>query len=114
MVHQIEGGNMLHEREQHAKMDAEDAQRLSEEIDTAQGPGPVLDQDKPDPMPLFQENERAGGYPQGAVDPAEFAALGERTGDELDRIEPVGGADDLGVAGRAARQRPDFPDPRDE
>ena len=88
-------------------MDAEDAERLSQAIDTAQGPGPVLDQDEAAPMPLFDENERAGGEPRSVIDPAEFAALGNRTGDELDHIRPVGGADEPGVAGRAAEVRPD-------
>lgn len=87
-------------------MDAEDAQRLQEAIDTAQGPGPVLDQDTPDPMPLFNENERGRGEPQGAIDPAEFAELGQRGGEELDHVQPLGDGDDLGVAGRAAQSRP--------
>ncbi len=92
-------------------MDAEDGQRLSKQIDTTQGPGPVLDQDIPAIMPLFDENERAGRQVNGAIDPAEFAELGERTGDELDQIEPVGAGDDLGVAGRAAQVRPDDANP---
>ncbi len=88
-------------------MDAEDGQRLSKQIDTTQGPGPVLDQDRPAIMPLFDENERAGRHLNSAIDPAEFAELGERTGDELDQIDPVGTGDDLGVAGRAAQVRPE-------
>jgi len=88
-------------------MDAEDGQRLSKQIDTTQGPGPVLDQDTPAIMPLFDENERAGRHLNSAIDPAEFAELGERTGDELDQIEPVGTGADLGVAGRAAQVRPE-------
>ena len=88
-------------------MDAEDGQRLSKQIDTTQGPGPVLDQDTPAIMPLFDENERAGRHLNSAIDPAEFAELGERAGDELDQIEPVGTGDDLGVAGRAAQVRPE-------
>lgn len=92
-------------------MDAEDGQRLSKQIDTTQGPGPVLDQDTPAIMPLFDENDRTGRHLNSAIDPAEFAELGERTGDELDQIEPVGTGDDLGVAGRAAQVRPDNIDP---
>ena len=88
-------------------IDAEDGQRLSKQIDTTQGPGPVLDQDTPAIMPLFDENERAGRHLNSAIDPAEFAELGERTGDELDQIDPVGTGDDLGVAGRAAQVRPE-------
>ena len=87
-------------------MDAEDAQRLSESIDTAQGPGPVLDQDTPGPMPLFDENERAGRSVESAIDPAEFAELGQRSGEELDQVRPIS-HDELGVAGRAAQVRPD-------
>ncbi len=83
------------------QMDAEDAERLQQRIDTAQGPGPVLDQDEPAPMPLFAENERAGGEPAGAIDPAEFAELSGRSGEELDRIRPIDGGDAPGVAGRA-------------
>ncbi len=91
----------------HDHMDAEDAERLSQAIDTAQGPGPVLDQNDPAPMPLFDENERAGGAARSVIDPAEFAALSERTGDELDHIRPIAEGDEPGVAGRAAEVRPD-------
>ncbi len=86
-------------------MDAEDAERLSQSIDTAQGPGPVLEQDVPEPMPLFHENERAGHHEvQSAIDPAEFAELGQRAGEELGHVRPIGEGDDLGVAGRAAQR----------
>jgi hypothetical protein len=88
-------------------MDAEDAERLQQQIDTTQGPGPVLDQNTPEAMPLFEENERSGGAPHGAIDPAEFAELGDRAGEELDQVRPIGEGDDLGVAGRAAQSRPD-------
>lgn len=98
---------MPEERSSTEHADAEEAQHLSEQIDTASGPGPVLDQDDPAPMPLFNENERAGREVHSVIDPAEFAELGERVGDELDQVSPVGGADDLGVAGRAAQVRPD-------
>ena len=98
---------MHEERPSIKHTDAEESQRLSEQIDTASGPGPVLDQDGPAPMPLFNENERAGREVHSVVDPAEFAELSERTGDELDQVSPVGGPDDLGVAGRAAQVRPD-------
>ena len=84
-------------------MDAEDAERLQQSIDMAQGPGPVLDQNAPEPMPLFEENERAGQVVQSAVDPAEFAELNPRSGEELDQVRPIGDTDDLGVAGRAAQ-----------
>lgn len=85
-------------------MDAEDAERLSQSIDTAQGPGPVLEQDAPEPMPLFHENERAGHHEvQSAIDPVEFVELGQRAGEELDQVRPIGERDDLGVAGRAAQ-----------
>ena len=85
-------------------MDAEDAERLSQSIDTAQGPGPVLEQDTPAPMPLFHENERADHHEiQSAIDPAEFVELGQRAGEELDQVRPIGEGDDLGVAGRAAQ-----------
>ena len=79
------------------QVDAEVAQRVQESIDTAQGPGPVLDQDRPDRMPLFEENERAGANVESAIDPAEFAELGQHTGDELDQIEPID-ENELGVA----------------
>ena len=93
-------------------MDAEEAQRLSEAIDTASGPGPVLDQDRPAIMPLFHENERAGREVQSAIDPAEFAELSERSGEELDRVRPVSAGDEPGVAARAAEVHPDAdPDP---
>lgn len=88
-----------------SSMDAEDAQRLSEAIDTASGPGPVLDQNTPTPMPLFNENERSGREVQSVIDPAEFAELGQRTGDELDQAHPIEGPDQPGVAGRAADMR---------
>ncbi len=87
------------------QVDAEAAQRIQETIDTAQGPGPVLDQDRPDRMPLFEENERASGDVQSAVDPAEFAELGQHTGDQLDQIRSMDESD-VGVAGRAAEVRP--------
>lgn len=83
-------------------MDAEDAERLSQSIDTAQGPGPVLDQNAPEPMPLFNENERAGREVHSVIDPAEFVELGQRAGEELDQVRPIGEGDELGVAGRAA------------
>ena len=89
-------------------MDAEDAERLSQQIDTAQGPGPVLEQDVPEPMPLFNENERAGRdvTASSAIDPAEFAELSQRSGEELDHVRPIGDSDELGVAGRAAQPSP--------
>ena len=98
---------MLDEQPNPERVDAEEAQHLSEQIDTASGPGPVLDLNDPAPMPLFNENERAGREVHSVIDPAEFAELGERVGDELDQVSAVGGADDLGVAGRAAQVRPD-------
>lgn len=92
-------------------MDAEDAERLSQAIDTAQGPGPVLEQDAPEPMPLFSENERADREPvASAIDPAEFAELSQRSGEELDQVRPIGDSDELGVAGRAAQSRPEVGD----
>jgi hypothetical protein len=93
-----------HNRPQH--LDAELAQRREQAIDTAQGPGPVLDQDKPEPMPVFEENDRTKGNAQSVIDPAEFAELGQRSGEELDHIRPIDEGDDLGVAGRAAQVRP--------
>lgn len=84
-------------------MDPEDVQRLSEAIDAASGPGPVLDQDAPAPMPLFDENERAGRDVQGVIDPAEFTELSARSGEELDQIRPISDGDEEGVAGRAAQ-----------
>ncbi len=92
-------------------MDAEDGQRLSKQIDTTQGPGPVLDQDTPAIMPLFYENERAGRQVDRAINPAEFVEFSERVGDQLDHIEPVASGDELGVAGRAAQVRPEDTDP---
>lgn len=92
-------------------MDAEDAERLSQSIDTAQGPGPVLEQDTPEPMPLFNENERAGRDVQSVIDPAEFAELGQRSGEELNGVRPIGSGDAPGVAGRA--QQPDLDVERD-
>lgn len=87
----------------HARRDAEELQREQEQIDTAQGPGPVLDQDRPAAMPLFGENDRAARDVPSAVDPAEFAELGQRSGEELDHVRPVSEGDELGVAGRAAQ-----------
>jgi hypothetical protein len=96
--------------ERRPRVDAEEGQRLSEEIDTASGPGPVLDQDEPDIMPLFSENERANPDTQSVIDPAEFAQLGNPSGEELDGIQPIGDTDELGVAGRAAQVRPETDD----
>jgi hypothetical protein len=87
------------------QVDAELAQQVQEQIDTAQGPGPVLDQNAPDPMPLFEEGDRAGGDVQSAIDPAEFAELSQHTGDQLDQIQSLD-EQDVGVAGRAAKIRP--------
>ncbi len=87
--------------------DAELAQQREQAIDTAQGPGPALDQDQPEPMPLFGENERAEGDVRSAIDPQEFAELGQRSGEELDQVRPIGEGDEPGVAGRAAEIRPD-------
>lgn len=84
-------------------LDAEDAQRREQSIDLAQGPGPVLDQDAPEPMPLFEGDDRLQHQVQSAIDPAEFAELSQRTGEELDHVRPIGEGDDLGVAGRAAQ-----------
>ncbi len=89
-------------------MDAEEAQRRSEEIDTASGPGPVLDQEVPAPMPLFNENERAGRDIHSVVDPAEFTELDNRSGEELDHIHTIEAGDAPGVAGRAAKVRPEI------
>jgi hypothetical protein len=99
---------MADEQTPREQMDAEDAQRLSEAIDTTSGPGPFLEQDTPAPMPLFNENERAGREVHSAIDPAEFAELAGRSGEELDRVHPIEGTDKLGVAGRAAKVRPDI------
>ena len=84
-------------------LDAEDAQRREQSIDLAQGPGPVLDQDAPEPMPLFEGDDRLQREVQSAIDPAEFAELSQRSGEELDHVRPIGEGDDLGVAGRAAQ-----------
>ena len=92
------------------RVDAEEAQRLSADIDADTFPGPVLDQNAPAPMPLFNEHERAGREIHSAIDPAEFAALDDRTGDELDRVEPMADADAPGIAARAAEVRPDIYD----
>ena len=99
---------MAEEHTPQRPMDAEDAQRLSEAIDTASGPGPFLEQDAPAPMPLFNENERAGREVHSVIDPGEFAELGERSGEELDGVHSIEGQDKLGVAGRAAKSRPDI------
>jgi hypothetical protein len=99
---------MAEEQTPQGRMDAEEAQRLSEAIDTASGPGPVLDQDAPAPMPLFNQNERTGRDIHSVIDPAEFAELGERSGEELDGVHSIEGRDKLGVAGRAAKSRPDI------
>lgn len=98
---------MSEQHNQSEHMDAEEAQRYQQSIDRAQGPGPVLDQDTPAPMPIFSENERAQGEPHSAIDPAEFAELGQRSGEELDRVRPIGDGDEPGVAGRAAQQTDD-------
>lgn len=87
------------------QMDAELAQQLQQQIDTAQGPGPVLDQNTPDAMPLFEEGDRASGEVQSVIDPAEFAELGQHTGEDLDQIRSLD-LDEPGVAGRAAEVRP--------
>lgn len=81
---------MTERRNQAEHMDAEDAERLSQAIDTTQGPGPVLDQDAPAPMPLFDENERATRDVASVIDPAEFAELSRRGGEELDHVRPIG------------------------
>lgn len=100
----------MSERPQPEHMDAEDAQRYQQSIDTAQGPGPVLDQDAPAPMPLFDESRPAEQPVDSAIDPAEFAELGQRSGEELDQVRPIGEGDQPGVAGRAAEVRPERPD----
>ncbi len=87
------------------QMDAELAQKLQEQIDTAQGPGPVLDQNTPDPVPLFAEGDRTGDEVQSVIDPAEFVELSQHTGDQLDHIQSMD-EQDVGVAGRAAEIRP--------
>jgi hypothetical protein len=97
---------MANRQNQPQHTDAELAQQREQAIDTAQGPGPVLNQDTPEPMPLFEENDRAVGEVQSAIDPAEFAQFSQRTGEELDHVQPIGDTDDLGVAGRAAQSRP--------
>lgn len=92
----------MSDRQPHREhMDAEDAERLSQQIDTAQGPGPVLEQDTPAPIPILSEDERAERHVHSAIDPAEFAELGQRSGEELDHVRPIGEGDDPGVAGRA-------------
>lgn len=96
--------------ENRPQVDAEDGQRLSEQIDTASGPGPVLDQNIPDIMPLFSENERANPDTESVIDPAEFAQMGNHSGEELGGIKSIGDTDDLGVAGRAAQIRPEQDD----
>lgn len=96
--------------EQHNKaehIDAEDGQRLQQQIDSAQGPGPVLDQDTPAPMPIFDENERAQRDVRSVIDPAEFVELGQRSGEELDHVRPIGDGDEPGVAARAAQDAVD-------
>lgn len=89
-------------QQQDHHVDAEEGQRLQQQIDTAQGPGPMLDQDAPAPMPIFDENERAQRDVASVIDPAEFAELGQRSGEELDQVRPIGDGDEQGVAGRAA------------
>jgi hypothetical protein len=93
---------MTERHDQSEHMDAEDGQRLQQQIDAAQGPGPVLNQDEPAPMPLFEEDERIQRDVHSAIDPAEFAELGQRSGEELDHVRPIGEGDEPGVAGRAA------------
>lgn len=95
------------EQQKHSEqIDAEDGQRREQAIDTAQGPGPVLDQNIPEPMPLFHQNERTARDLQSVINPEEFAQLSQRSGEELDQVRPMGDPDDLGVAGRAAQSRP--------
>ncbi|HEY0734408.1 MAG TPA: hypothetical protein VGD69_05850 [Herpetosiphonaceae bacterium] len=94
------------ENKQPAHTDAEDGQRREQAIDTAQGPGPVLDQDTPAPMPLFNEHERTARDLHSVIDPAEFAELSQRSGEELDQVRSIGEADEPGVAERAAQSRP--------
>lgn len=94
------------ENKQPTHIDAEDGQRREQAIDAAQGPGPVLDQDTPAPMPLFNEHERTAHDLQSVIDPAEFAELSQRSGEELDQVQPIGEIDEPGVAGRAAQSRP--------
>lgn len=93
-------------------VDAEAAQQQQESIDTAQGPGPVLDQDTPQAMPLFVEGSRPTRDVESAIDPEEFAELDDRSGEELDHVRPVSDVDELGVAGRAAQSRPARDDPQ--
>lgn len=94
------------EHKQPEQTDAEDAQRREQAIDTAQGPGPVLDQNTPAPMPLFNEHERTTRGLESVIDPAEFAELSQRSGEELDQVRPIGDLDEPGVAERAAQSRP--------
>jgi hypothetical protein len=104
---------MADRQNQSKHIDAELGQQREQAIDTAQGPGPVLNQDRPEPMPLFEENDRTVGEIQSVIDPAEFAQLSQRSGEELDHVQPIGDTDDLGVAGRAAQSRPvDNDDPQ--
>ncbi|HEX6290429.1 MAG TPA: hypothetical protein VFZ66_14665 [Herpetosiphonaceae bacterium] len=105
---------MTERQKQSAPIDAELGQQREQAIDRAQGPGPVLDQDMPRPMPLFNQNERVGSDVESAIDPAEFAAFGQRSGEELDHVRPMGDTDDLGVAGRAAHSRLSDADIKDE
>lgn len=93
------------ENKQPTHTDAEDAQRREQAIDTTQGPGPVLDQDTPAPMPLFNEHERTARDLHSVIDPAEFAELSQRGGEELDQVRSIGETDEPGVAGRAAQSR---------
>jgi hypothetical protein len=94
--------------EQHTQhTDAELAQQREQAIDTAQGPGPVLDQNTPAPMPLFNEHERMGRDLQSAIAPEEFAELSQRSGEELDHVRAIGETEEPGVAGRAAQSRPE-------
>jgi hypothetical protein len=103
---------MTEQHKQHT--DAELAQQREQAIDTAQGPGPVLDQDTPAPMPLFNEHERTSRDLHSVIDPEEFTELSQRSGEELDQVRAIGDPDEPGVAGRAAQSRPEHGEDSDE
>lgn len=84
-------------------------QRESLAIDTASGPGPILEQPTA-PMPIFHEHDGDKQPAASAIDPAEFAALGQRGDFELDHAPTISDPDQPGVAARAAEVRPEYED----
>jgi hypothetical protein len=95
---------MTQSDESRGPRDTAEGQSRSDNVNTAFGPGPVLDPAVE--MPIFNDNERAGRDIHSVIDPDEFTELGQRIGDELDHIASIGDLDEAGVAERGAETVP--------